>query len=106
MAKRSPSPAEPNGRDTKGRFQQGNKAGKGNPNAARAQQLRHAMLAAVTTKDIRDVIRAMVRAAKNGDAQAAKLVLDRSLGPVTEKMELALEHSGQIVMVEIPQTED
>jgi hypothetical protein len=77
-----PSPAEPDGRDSRGRFAKGNHAGRGNPLAGKVQRLRAALVAAVKPGDVRAVVVQLVAAAKGGDVQAAKLLLDRSLGPV------------------------
>ena len=46
-------------------------------------QLRSAFSEAVTILDIENIVRTMVRMAIDGDAAAAKLVLDRALGKVT-----------------------
>ena len=75
-----PSPAGPDGRDTAGRFKPGNQFGQGNPHARRVQELRTAMLDAISPEYLRDVVRVLVEEAKQGSVQAAKEVLDRSLG--------------------------
>lgn len=54
-----------------------------NPSAARAQQLRSEVLASVNSSDIKTVIRKLVEMSKNGDVQAAKLLLDRACGKLT-----------------------
>jgi len=77
-----PSPAGDNGRGPGGRFQPGNRAGKGNPNNAKAQRLRNALLTSITSADVRSIIRKMITLAEAGDVQAAKLVFDRALGSV------------------------
>lgn len=76
-----PLPNGENGRDTGGRFAKGNRGGPGNPLAAKVARLRASLVAAVKPKDLRDVIAALVTAAKAGDTQAAKLLLDRVCGP-------------------------
>lgn len=78
-----PSTNRSNGgdRDSRGRFVQGNKGGPGNPHGGKVAKLRSALLAAVSQKDLREIIARMVAEAKAGDVQAAKLVLDRCLGP-------------------------
>ncbi|MEX2169508.1 MAG: hypothetical protein WD851_09355 [Pirellulales bacterium] len=78
-----PSPAESNGhhgRDTSGRFAPGNKAGRGNPLARKVQQLRAALVQAVTEADVKNIIAALVKAAKAGDVVAAREILDRTIG--------------------------
>lgn len=68
-------------RDQKtGRFLVGNTCATGNPYAKRVNELRTALMDAVGAGDVRDVIRAMVDAAKGGDVQAARLLLDRTVG--------------------------
>ena len=79
-----PSTNGQNGRDTKGRFTKGNSGGPGNPHARQAAQLRATLLKAVTAKDLREVVEAMLRQAKQGNIAAAKLLLDRTLGPPVE----------------------
>ena len=96
---RAPSPTGPNGghhvsstgRDAKGRFAPGNKAAKGNPHAKRVQDIRAAMLDTVTYKDVCDIVRSLIDKAKGGDVQAAREVLDRSLGKVKQPMEMDFE---------------
>ena len=75
-----PSPAAPNGREPTGRFTSGNSFGKGNPHAVRAQKLRSALFEAVSEEDLRAVVQALVTEAKAGNVQAAREVLDRTLG--------------------------
>ena len=81
-----PSPAGSNGsgRTPFGQFLPGNKYGKGNPLARKAQQLRVALSRAATVADVKAIARKMIDLAKNGDTTAAKLVLDRLLGPAVE----------------------
>lgn len=76
-----PSPTELDGRDRRGRFATGNRAGRGNPLAGRVQKLRAALVAAVRPQDLREVVAGLLTAAKAGDVQAAKLLLDRCCGP-------------------------
>jgi hypothetical protein len=71
------------GRKADGTFASGHKFAKGNPNNARAQKLRNAVIRAVTRGDVRAILKKMVDLAKGGDAVAAKLVLDRTLGKVS-----------------------
>lgn len=83
----SPSPTAANGRSTGGRFAAGNKLAKGNPHAKRVARLRSALLKAVSPADLRDVITALLTAAKGGDVAAARELLQRLLGP-TESIDL------------------
>ncbi len=72
------------GRDERGRFAPGNSGGPGNPHAKQTGKLRSAMLAAVTEKDMRDVVMKLVELAKSGNVPAAREVLDRCLGRPVE----------------------
>jgi len=75
-----PSPNGPAGRDAKGRFLPGNKLGKGNPHARQVAKLRSTLLNAVKPEDIRAIVRALVKQAKEGDLTATHELLDRLLG--------------------------
>ena len=76
----TPSPNGSNGRAASGRFAKGNPGGPGNPHARRAARLRSALYKAVTPDDLRDVIQALLSAAKGGDVSAAKELMQRLLG--------------------------
>ena len=80
-----PSANGSNGRDTSGRFTQGNAGGPGNPHARRVGALRSAMLAAVTEEDMAAILGKLVELAKSGSVPAAKEVLDRCLGRTLEQ---------------------
>ena len=72
------------GRGPGGRFGPGNNYGRGNPNNARAQQLRNALLTAVTAGDIKkclSTIRTVMDEGKPSERlAAAEALLDRMLG--------------------------
>lgn len=68
------------GRDSRGRFAPGNRAGKGNPNYLRTQRYRQALDAALSEKDLRAVMRGLLKAARAGDVAAARLLLHYSIG--------------------------
>lgn len=70
------------GRDARGRFAPGNRFAIGNPQAAQVGRLRSALIESVTIKDMAEVVATVVERAKAGDMAAAKLLLDRVLGPV------------------------
>ena len=70
-------------RDPKGRFLPGNSGGPGNPHALKTARLRAAMMRAVSPGDLVAVVKTLVQLAKGGDVAAAKLLLDRVLGPLT-----------------------
>ncbi len=75
-----PSPNGDNGRASNGRFTKNNAGGPGNPFARRVAKLRTVLLDAVTEDDLRDIVRAMVERAKNGDMAAAREILARLVG--------------------------
>jgi hypothetical protein len=84
------------GRDAKtGRFGPGNKAGRGNPIATRMAYLRAEVVGKETPEDVLAVLRAMKAKALEGDAVAAKVYLERVIGPVT-----ALEVQSRIEELE------
>lgn len=74
----------PNGRDGRGRFSRGNAGGPGNPYAAVVSRWRSAVTNAVSDEDLREVVRALVRAAKRGEAWAVRDLFDRTLGRPVE----------------------
>lgn len=76
--------AERGGRGENGRFLAGNQAARGNPVAKKAQLLRVGLMRAVSSGDLRAVIRKLVDLAKSGDVAASRLLLDRVLGPPVE----------------------
>jgi hypothetical protein len=80
MSKQPLSPVG-DGRDRKGRFAPGNKLATGNPHARQVGALRSALLNTVKPADIREVVQKLVELAKAGDLVAARLLLERCLGP-------------------------
>lgn len=86
-----------NGRDGKGQFAAGNKGGPGNPQLKRQFEFKRAMLNAITPEDLTGIIRSMVAAAQRGDVQAAKLILDRLLGP--QPLLVQVESEGRTMHV-------
>lgn len=79
-----PSPNGGEGRNAKGRFVKGWKGGPGNPFGKRVSELRSALFQEVEVKDIRVVIRSLIKSAAGGDVAAAKVLLDRVFGRVNE----------------------
>jgi hypothetical protein len=55
--------------------------GRGNPLAKQAQALRVALMGAVSTDDLTLLIERLLKLALGGNVVAAKVVLDRLLGP-------------------------
>ena len=76
-----PSPNGGNGqRGAHGRFAKGNAGGPGNPYARRVAELRSLILEAVTDDDLREIVKTLVKSAKDGDIAAAREVLNRLVG--------------------------
>ncbi|MBX3323467.1 MAG: hypothetical protein KF757_10790 [Phycisphaeraceae bacterium] len=90
------------GRDARGRFASGNRFAIGNPQAARVGRLRSAMIESVTIKDMGEVVATVIERAKAGDMAAAKLLLDRVLGPVVAIDVLARIEALEAAMDETP----
>jgi len=84
-------------RDNIGRFTGGNVAARGrkSPLGDKVAAARRALQQAVTTGDVKRIIRKMVQLAIGGDVKAAALVLDRKLGPV-----IALDIEEQLQEIE------
>jgi hypothetical protein len=80
---RTNSKSESNGRDTRGRFAQGNPGGPGNPFARRVAELRSAFLKAVSPEDLRQVVLTVLKQAKEGDMASAKLLFQYCVGKPT-----------------------
>ena len=72
-----------NGRSASGRFTIGNAHARGNPHASVVARFRSTLLANISTDDFADVITTLVAAAKSGDMNAVKILLDRTLGRIT-----------------------
>ena len=85
-------PAGTDGRDDAGKFSAGNSFGRGNPVARHAQRLRQLFVQAVTEDDVTAIVQKLVTMAKDGDIQAANLLLTRALGkPSTSEVTLPLD---------------
>ncbi len=82
-----------NQRDGFGRFKRGCRAGPGVPkggmgNSTKLQQLRLAIVRAVSVKDLEAIVYKLVELAKDGDVRASQLLLDRVLGKPVDSPEL------------------
>jgi hypothetical protein len=77
-----------NGRGANGLFAKGNKLGTGNPLAKKHAEFKKALLDCATAEDIRDVFDMLLSAAKGGDIQAAKLLLEHLVGRPSQAIEL------------------
>ena len=98
-----PTPNGPNGRDERGRFAPGNVGGPGNPHAKQVGKLRSAMLAAVSDKEMKAVVKKLVELAKCGNVPAAREVLDRCLGrPVEADLLERLEELEELLSQRVP----
>ncbi|MFO0866860.1 MAG: hypothetical protein U0744_19850 [Gemmataceae bacterium] len=75
-----PKPSGDSERNPKGTFRNGNRGGPGNPYARRVSKLRQAVMEECAEEDLRDITRAMINLAKDGDKAAAKLVYQYALG--------------------------
>ena len=76
---RSPAPSNNGERTARGRFSAGNKHGRGRPTGSRNQAT--LVLEKMLADDGADVVKAVLSAAKHGDMQAARMVLDRIVPP-------------------------
>ncbi|MBY0524261.1 MAG: hypothetical protein K2R98_12725 [Gemmataceae bacterium] len=72
------------GRDARGRFTRGNRGGTGNPFARQVASLRAALVDAVNEQDISDIAASLLRAARDGNVAAAKLLLAYCVGKPAE----------------------
>jgi hypothetical protein len=71
-------------RGPNGRFLSGNPGGPGNPFAGKVAKLREAGWKAIKPEEIKAVYRKLLDLALAGDVPAARLLLDRLLGPAVE----------------------
>ena len=80
---KTPSTNGGNGRDATGRFTKGNPGGPGNPFARRVALMRQTMLEAVSDEDLREIVRALVDRAKQGENDSVQILFDRLFGKPT-----------------------
>jgi hypothetical protein len=89
------------GRQDGGRFAKGNPGGPGNPHARRVARLRSALLKAVTPADMKAIVARLVQDARAGNVQAAREVIERSLGkPVETDLIERIERLEQLLSKE------
>ena len=70
-----------NERDCKGRFQKGNKEGKGNPYSKAVNRFRTALFGAVTPEDFTKIVETLKEQALGGDLKAITIdVMERLAG--------------------------
>jgi hypothetical protein len=76
------------GRDQRGRFAKGNPGGPGNPFASEVGKRRARLMKAITNRDIDQAVKVMrevMTSGKDSDRlTAARLLLDRAIGPIVE----------------------
>jgi hypothetical protein len=88
MPPKAESSAPPEGgRGPNGRFCKGNGGGPGNPYARQVAAMRQEFIKAVTAEDMAAIARAMIDKAKEGDAAAARIVLQYTLGRPAETVD-------------------
>lgn len=69
-------------------FRKGNKGGPGNPLAKQTNQLRAALVNAVTRADVDKIAKGLLRKAKKGDVAAARELFDRLFGKANQPISL------------------
>lgn len=81
---------EPSTTKTNGRFQPGNKAAVGHQ--TKSQKLRHAIMAAISQADVKEIVKSLVDKAKGGDIDACK-ILFKFIGPPQDKPTVAIQNN-------------
>lgn len=81
---RSPNGANGSGRDGSGRFVKGCAPGPGNPLGPMVSKLRAALVKAVTPEDVRAIARGLIREARAGNCEAARILFSHTLGKPVE----------------------
>lgn len=85
-------------RDKKGRFTQGNKAGRGRPIGSRIDTLRRALILSLTKERLENILNALYLKAEQGDIAAIKLIFERVFGqPIALDI---IERKGEIQTIE------
>src|SRR6516162_3209900 len=84
QANGSDTEAANGGRDSSGRFTKNNPGGPGNPYARYTAAMRKAFADEATGDDLRQIARAMIDKARQGDVAAAKLVCSYTMGKPLE----------------------
>ena len=104
MKKKPPSTLGPDGqrgRDSRGRFQPGNKLGRGNPLAGRAAKIRAILLEAMSEERATALAEKLIDMALSGDLASIRELLDRTVGKASpsellervERLEILLEET-------------
>lgn len=82
MKKKKKKSPDSNGgkRDPQGRFLPGNRGGPGNPQVRRLAAYRKALENAISPADLKAIIKKLILKARAGDFQAAREIMDRTVG--------------------------
>ena len=88
--KEKPSSNGQHGRNLNGQFAKGNQLGKGNLGNTNlyARELKVALLSGVTEKDIKLIVKKMIKQAKAGDSNARKELFDRLWGRAIQEVDI------------------
>lgn len=68
----------------------------GRPRKSHEERYTKVVYSAIKTTELKEVIEAILKAAKRGDMRAAKLILDYTVGTPIQKTELTGRDGGQI----------
>jgi len=91
-----------NGRDKMGRFAAGGAAGPGRPRREVEAAYLAAFTSAMPPEELEKIIEAVVEQAQAGNVQAARLLIEHSLGRPTSRLELADASEGFRVAGQTP----
>lgn len=83
-----------NGRNRSGQFGEGNQCAAGKHNVKtvnKSRELKEALLEAITKKDMKLIVKKLVKQAKNGEIAASKELFDRVLGRPLQTHEVDVE---------------
>lgn len=86
------NPLKPRGRNSRGRFDKGNRIGPGNPNAASVHKFQKALASAVTEKEVVALFRMVYDLAMDPETpvrekiQASELIFKRTAGKLPEQI--------------------
>jgi hypothetical protein len=98
MSTNSPSTHGNPGRGKNGRFQDGNKCGKGNPLAGRAAKIRAVLLEKLSPEKAAEIADSLIEEAKKGNLAAVRELFDRTVGkPASSELTDRMERLEQMV---------
>lgn len=90
---------DPDDRDRRGRFVRGNRGGPGNPRAKRTEQVRGWFLERITEADFDAILRVLLAKALAGDLDSIRMVLDRTMGRVSDERGGSAGASFQVLIL-------